>query len=45
MRKITECLKFTVLLSDKMSSVYNGTRSVEKFQEIKWIICKDCGTD
>jgi len=34
-----------MLLSDKMSSVYHGTRSAEKFQEIKLIIYKDCGMD
>jgi hypothetical protein len=28
-----------------MSSVYHGTFSAEKFQGIKWIICKDYGTD
>ena len=34
-----------LLLSDKISSVYHGTRSAEKFQEIKWVICEDCGMD
>jgi hypothetical protein len=34
-----------LLLSNKMSSVYHGTFSAEKFQGIKWIICKDYGTD
>jgi len=32
-----------LLLSDKMSSVYYGTRSAEKFQDIKKIICCDYG--
>jgi len=31
------------LLSDKMSSVYHGTRRAEKFQDIKKIICGDYG--
>jgi len=34
-----------LLLSDKMSSIYHGTRSAEKFQEIKRIICGDYGVD
>jgi diguanylate cyclase (GGDEF)-like protein len=32
-----------LLLSDKMSSVYHGTRSAEKIQDIKKIICGDYG--
>ena len=32
-----------LLLSDKMSSVYHGTRSAEKIQDIKSIICGDYG--
>ena len=32
-----------LLLSDKMSSIYHGTRSAEKFQDIKNIICGDYG--
>jgi diguanylate cyclase (GGDEF)-like protein len=32
-----------LLLSDKMSSVYHGSHSAEKFQEIKNIICGDYG--
>jgi len=32
-----------LLLSDKMSSVYHGTRSAEKIQEIKKILCGDYG--
>jgi len=32
-----------LLLSDKMSSVYHGTRRAEKFQDIKKIICGDYG--
>jgi hypothetical protein len=31
------------LLSDKISSIYHGSRSAEKFQEIKNIICGDYG--
>ncbi len=34
-----------LLLSDKMSSVYHGTRSAEKFQDIKSIICNDYGVN
>ena len=34
-----------LLLSDKLSSVYHGTHSAEKFQEIKNIICGDYGVD
>ncbi|NNL76715.1 MAG: GGDEF domain-containing protein [Desulfobacterales bacterium] len=34
-----------LLLSDKMSSVYHGTRSAEKFQDIKSIICNDFGVN
>ncbi|MGD9136837.1 MAG: GGDEF domain-containing protein [Desulfobacterales bacterium] len=34
-----------LLLSDKMSSIYHGTRSAERFQEIKRIICGDYGVD
>ena len=32
-----------LLLSDKISSIYHGSRSAEKFQEIKNIICGDYG--
>ena len=32
-----------LLLSDKMSSVYHGSRSAEKFKEVKNIICGDYG--
>jgi diguanylate cyclase (GGDEF)-like protein len=32
-------------LSDKMSSVYHGTRSAEKIQDIKNIICGDYGAN
>jgi diguanylate cyclase (GGDEF)-like protein len=32
-----------LLLSDKMSSVYHGTRSAEKIQDIKKILCGDYG--
>ena len=34
-----------LLLSDKMSSVYYGTRSAEKFQDIKKIICGEYGVN
>jgi diguanylate cyclase (GGDEF)-like protein len=34
-----------LLLSDKMSSVYHGTRSAEKIQEIKKILCGDYGVN
>ena len=34
-----------LLLSDKMSSVYHGTRSAEKIQDIKNIICDDYGVN
>ena len=34
-----------LLLSDKMSSVYHGTRSAEKFQDIKNIIYKEYGIE
>ena len=39
--QITSCL---LLLSDRISSVYHGTRSAEKIQDIKKIICGDYGT-
>jgi len=34
-----------LLLSDKMSSIYHGTRSAEKFQDIKKIICGEYGVN
>jgi diguanylate cyclase (GGDEF)-like protein len=33
------------MLSDKMSSIYHGTRSAEKFQDIKKIICGEYGVN
>ena len=36
-----ESVSQLLLLSDKMSSVYHGTRSAEKIQEINRIICRD----
>ncbi|MCP4295915.1 MAG: diguanylate cyclase, partial [Proteobacteria bacterium] len=38
-----EIASHLLLLSDKMSSVYHGTRSAEKIQDIKKIICGDYG--
>ena len=32
-----------LFLSDKMSSVYHGTRSAEKIQDIKSVLCSDYG--
>jgi len=43
---IPECFRSAahiILLSDKMSSIYHGTRSAEKFQDIKKIMCNDYG--
>ena len=43
---IPQCFQIAshlLLLSDKMSSVYHGTRSAEKIQDIKNIICGDYG--
>jgi len=43
---IPECFRSAahiILLSDKMSSIYHGTRSAEKFQDIKKIMCGDYG--
>jgi len=34
-----------LLLSDKMSSVYHGSRSAEKIQDIKSILCGDYGVN
>jgi diguanylate cyclase (GGDEF)-like protein len=45
---VPECFQIAshlLLLSDKMSSVYHGTRSAEKIQDIKKILCRDYGVD